>query len=106
MFVRNGVAMASLAPTEKQLQQLSNLIGFELIFVFDNDKNNKQTAKKIEKYIKDKKKIFIWPKEFSRFKDFNEICCSLELDEIKWKFIVKNTAAGPEALIKQKLLKS
>ena len=105
MFVKNGVAMASLAPTEKQLQQLSNLIGFELIFIFDNDKNNKQTAKKIEKYIKDKRKIFIWPKEFSRFKDFNEICCSLELDEIQWKFIVKNTAVGPEALIKQKLLK-
>ncbi len=106
MFVKNGVAMASLSPTEKQLQQLNNLIGFEQIYVFDNDKNNEQTARKIEKYIKEGKKIFIWPREFSRFKDFNEICCSLELDEIQWKFVVKNAAMGAEALIKQKLFKS
>lgn len=106
MFVKNGVAMASLSPTEKQLQQLSNLFGYEQIYVFDNDKNNKQTAKKIEKYIKERKKIFIWPKEFSKFKDFNEVCCNLELDEIPWKFVLKNSAEGPEALIKQKLLKS
>lgn len=106
MFVKNGIAMASLSPTEKQLQQINNLIGFEQIYVFDNDKNNAQTSRKIEKYIKERKKIFIWPKEFSRFKDFNEICCSLELDEIPWKFVVKNSAKGPEALIKQKLLAS
>jgi len=106
MFIKNGLAMASLAPTEKQLQQLNNLIGYEQIFVFDNDKNNKQTAAKIEKYIKDGKKIFIWPKEFNKFKDFNEICCNLELDEIPWKFVVKNSAKGVEALIKQKLFRT
>lgn len=106
MFVQNGVAMASLAPTEHQQQQLNNLIGYEQIWVFDNDKNNKQTQKKIEKYIKDGKKIFIWPREFSKFKDFNEICCSLELNEISWKFVVKNSAKGQQALIKQKLLKA
>jgi hypothetical protein len=106
MFVKNGVAMASLSPTERQLQQLNNLIGFEQIFVLDNDKNNAQTAKKIEKYIKEGKKIFIWPREFAKFKDFNEICCNLELDEISWKFVLKNSSKGSGALIKQKLLKS
>ena len=106
MFVKNGVAMASLSPTEKQLGQLNNLIGYEHIYVFDNDKNNKQTAKKIEKYIRDGQTIFIWPKEFAKFKDFNEICCSLKLNEIPWKFVIKNSAKGSEALIKQKLFKS
>lgn len=105
MFVKNGVAMASLAPTGHQLQQLNNLIGYEQIWVFDNDKNNEQTSKKISKYIKEGKKIFIWPREFAKFKDFNEICCSLELDEIPWKFVVKNSAAGQEAQLKQRLLK-
>lgn len=104
MFVKNGVAMASLSPTEKQLQQLNNLIGYQQIYVFDNDKNNKQTAKKIEKYIKDGKTVFIWPREFCKFKDFNEVCCNLNLNEIPWKFVVKNSAKGSEALIKQKLL--
>lgn len=103
MFVKNGVAMASLAPTEKQLQQLNSLIGYEQIYVFDNDKNNKQTSKKIEKYIKEGKQIFIWPKEFVKFKDFNEICCSLNLDEISWKFIVSNASHGPTATLKYKL---
>ena len=105
MFVKNGVAMASIAPTERQVQQLNNLIGYEQIWVFDNDKNNKQTTQKIQKYIREGKKIFIWPKEFMKFKDFNEICCSLELNEIPWKFVVKNSARGQEATIKQKLLK-
>jgi Toprim-like len=106
MFVRNGVAIASLNPTEKQESTLNSLIGYEKIYVFDNDKNNEQTAKRIEKHIKQNKKIFIWPKEFKDFKDFNEICCKLKLDEIPWKFVVKHSAEGAEALIKQKLLKS
>lgn len=104
MFVRNGLAMASLAPTEKQLQQLTTLIGYEPIFVFDNDKDNKQVNKKVEKYIKEGRSVFVWPKEFAKFKDFNEVCCSLSLDEIPWKFVVKHTAKGQEALLKRKLL--
>ena len=103
MFVKNGVAMASLAPTGHQVQQLNNLFGYEQIWVFDNDKNNKQTSNKITKYINEGKRIFIWPKQFMKFKDFNEICCSLELDEIPWNFVVKNSASGQEAMIKQKL---
>jgi hypothetical protein len=103
MFVKNGVAMASFAPTGHQVQQLNNLIGYEQIWVFDNDKNNKQTSNKIMNHVKSGKKIFIWPKEFMKFKDFNEICCSLDLDEIPWNFIVKNSASGQEAMIKQKL---
>ncbi len=99
MFVKNGVAMASLAPTEKQQQQLNSLIGHEQIFVFDNDKNNKQVAAKVKKYIKEGKRIFIWPKEFSKYKDFNEVCCGLNLDEIPWKFVVKNSAKGDQALL-------
>ena len=104
MFVRNGVAIASLSPTEKQLTTLNNLIGYEKIYVFDNDKDNIQTAKRIEKHIKQNKKIFVWPPEFRKFKDFNEICCKLNINEIPWQFVVKHSAEGAEALIKQKLL--
>lgn len=105
MFVQNGVAMASLAPTERQTQQLANMFGYEQIWIFDNDKNNKQVQRKIEKYVREGKRIFVWPKEFLKFKDFNEICCNLQLDEIPWKFVVKNSAKGTEAQIKQRLLK-
>tara|TARA_R110000868_G_scaffold103681_18_gene285395 strand:+ start:347 stop:1348 length:1002 start_codon:yes stop_codon:yes gene_type:complete len=104
MFVRNGVAVASLTPTNKQETYLNNLIGYQPIYVFDNDKDNKQTAKRIEKHIRGNKRVFIWPQDFRNFKDFNEVCCHLKMDEIPWQFVVKNTAYGPEALIKQKLL--
>jgi len=99
MFVKNGVAMAALAPTDKQIQQLNSLINYQQIYVFDNDKNNKQVSAKIKKYIKAGKRIFIWPKEFSKFKDFNEVCCSLKLDEIPWKFVAKNSAQGDQAML-------
>ena len=104
MFVRNGVAIAALSPTHKQESFLQSLIGYQPIYVFDNDKNNKQTSKRIQKHISEGKRVFVWPTEFRQFKDFNEVCCKLKLDEIPWKFVVNNSASGPEALIKQKLL--
>jgi hypothetical protein len=103
MFIKNGVAMASLSPTEKQLNKLYSLIGYEFIYVFDNDKDNKQTRRKVESYINKGYNVFVWPKEFKQFKDFNEICCKLQLNEIPWNFVVKNSANGSEALIKQKI---
>lgn len=106
MFVKNGVAMASLSPTEKQTNELNSLIGYETIWVFDNDKNNTQTFEKISKHINSGKRVFIWPKEFYKYKDFNEVCCKIDVDEIPWKFVVKNSAVGKEALIKQKLVYS
>lgn len=103
MFVQNGVAIAALTATEHQSHQLNSFFGHELIYVFDNDKNNVQTSSRIQKHIKSGKKIFIWPKEFKDFKDFNEVCCKLSLDEIPWKFVAKNSFKGEEALIKFKL---
>lgn len=103
MFVKNGVALAALSPTEKQNQQLINLIGYQQIYVIDNDKNNKQTAKKIEKYIKEGKTVYVWPKEMQKFKDFNEVCVKLQINEIAWKHVVENSSKGQQAILKQKL---
>ena len=103
MFIKNGVAMASLAPTQKQLQQINSLIGYQIIYVFDNDSNNKHVFKKIEKTIKAGKTVFLWPKELEKFKDFNEMGCRLKIDEIPWKFVVKHSFEGAEALLKLKL---
>ncbi len=103
MFVQNGVAMASLSPTEAQRKQLNSLIGYQQIFVFDNDKNNEQTSRKIEKFIKQGSTIFIWPKELKQFKDFNELCVHLKQDEVPWKFVVNNSFSGNQALLKFKL---
>jgi hypothetical protein len=100
MFVKNGIAIASLSPTEKQITQINSLIGFEIIYVFDNDKGNKQVARKIKKCIQDGKNIFIWPNEMKPFKDFNEVCVKLNMNEISWNFVVKNSFKGPAASLK------
>lgn len=104
MFVSNGVAIASLTPTEKQENTLRSFLGYNLIYVFDNDKQNGETKRRVEKHIQSGKAVFIWPQEFRAYKDFNEVCCNLGIDEIPWKFVVKHSAKGAEALIKHKLL--
>lgn len=106
MFVKNGIAMASLSPTEKQIKDIKSLVlyGYSPIYVFDNDKNNQHTSKKIQKYIEKGETIFLWPKELTKFKDLNEVCCALGIDEVSPNFIIKNARKGAEALIKHKLI--
>jgi hypothetical protein len=102
MFVRNAVAMGGTSTTEKQEQFLNTCFGHELIYVYDNDKDNKEVDKKILSVVDSGKKIFIWPKEFSKFKDINEVCTSLQLNEFPYKYIVDNAYSGIEAKLKLK----
>lgn len=102
MFVKNGVAIGGSTLTEKQETFLNKCFGQEIIFVYDNDKNNKEMDKKIQTLIKQNKKLFMWPKELQKFKDINEICCSLDLNEFPYKFIVENSYSGIEAQLKKR----
>lgn len=106
MFVKNGVAVGGAALTEKQERFLKTCIGYEVIYVYDNDKNNVEMEAKIQKLIKQNKRVFVWPKEFRKYKDINEICCNLQLDEFPYKFIVENSYTGIEAQLKESLRKS
>ena len=103
MFVQNGVAMAGTDLTEKQQHFLDNCIGYEKIFIYDNDKNNNSLAKKIKNKLKAGHKVFIWPEKFSKFKDVNEVCCKLKLNEFNWKFIVSNSFSETEGIVKYTL---
>lgn len=100
MFVKNGLAMSGLELTLEQSKELSRFLGMEVIYVFDNDKNNKEVADKIRKAIKAGKRIFVMPDKFDKYKDINEICTSLKIDEFPWKFIVENSYEGARALLK------
>ena len=57
---------------------------------------------KVRKAVKAGKRIFIMPDEFDKYKDINEICTSLKIDEFPWKFIVENSYEGARALLKLK----
>lgn len=104
MFVKNAVAVGGSSMTDKQEAFIKKCFDKEIIYVYDNDKNNKEMSKKIKTLIKQNKKLFVWPKEFKKFKDVNEICCNLHLDELPYKFIVQNSYSGIEALVKQRAI--
>jgi hypothetical protein len=53
--------------------------------------------------IERSERVFIWPKKFVDYKDVNEICEKLELDQISPKFFIENSYTGVEALIKIKV---
>ena len=103
MFVKNGVAMAGVDVSTKQQQFLNSCIGYEKIFVYDNDKDNKSLNKKILTRLKNKEKVFVWPKKFDQFKDINEVCCRLKLNELSWKFIADNSFSETEGVVKYTL---
>jgi len=100
MFVQNGVAMGGTSLTERQSTFINKCLNYEIIYVYDNDTDNQEMKKVIDKTIKLNRKLFIWPKEFNKYKDINEICVSLQMDEFPYKYIVENSFSGVEALLK------
>jgi len=106
MFVKNAVALGGTSVTDEQQGFINNCLGYEKVFVYDNDKGNDEMKKRIEKTIKAGERVFVWPPECSKYKDVNAICCGLSLDEIPWKFFLENSFKGIEALVKSKLSQS
>jgi hypothetical protein len=106
MFVQNAVAVGGATTSERQIQFLNKCLGYEIIYVYDNDKNNEEMDIKIQKLIKQNKRLFIWPKEFSKYKDINEVCVNLGLDEFSYKYIIDNSYVGIEAQLKESLRKN
>jgi 5S rRNA maturation endonuclease (ribonuclease M5) len=100
MFIQNGVGIGGSTITDRQLETLRKHFDKELIYIFDNDKNNSEMKKTIVKHIKNNKKVFIWPKELKEFKDLNEVCCRFKIDQISSDFILKNSFSGIEAEVR------
>lgn len=110
-FVENGVAVSGISTskqkifTDKQEEQLRNFPFHELILVLDNQWVD-DTALEKSIYMAEKGyKIFVWPKQFIQFKDFNDIAIAGAVNSIKTTFIhqhMKSGAAAIEALIKIK----
>lgn len=100
MFVRNGLGVGGSSVTAKQRDFLDTRFDQVPIYVFDNDKNNKEMYDNVLRFIERGERVFIWPREFSEFKDINEICCRTRVDSISPDFFVKNSFTGLEAKVK------
>ena len=100
MFIKNGVAVGGSTISERQAHFLHKHFDKQIIYIFDNDKENTEMQKNVLKHISDNKSVFIWPKSLSNFKDVNEVCCHFNLNYIDPKFIIQNTFIGLEAKVR------
>lgn len=92
LFLDNAIAMAGADGNVDGLKRLDNAI-----FVFDNEPRNKEIHKRMEKLIREGKRVCIWPANIQQ-KDINEMILfghtSIE------KVIHSNTYTGLEASLK------
>lgn len=102
-FVENGLATCGITEksnkmfTTLQTQQINKLNLYEKIYVLDNQYCDKAALSKSIILVDNNEKVFIWPKELKKFKDFNDICIAGNKDKIKPEFILKNTHSGLKA---------
>lgn len=99
-FIKNGVALAGISEsgsetfTERQKKQIKLFPLHEIVFVLDNQWNDSTSKNKSKALLDSGNKVFIWPKEYSQFKDINDICVAYNLNEIPYKFIYKHSYKG------------
>ena len=102
-FVENGLATCGITEnsnrmfTSLQKQQINKLNLYEKVYVLDNQYRDRAALSKSIILAENNEKVFIWPKELKRFKDFNDICVAGKKDKIKPEFILKNTHSGLKA---------
>jgi len=107
MFLRNSVALAGIHPTEEQLEMIQKAYPMHnLVYVLDNQWVDK-TSYKITKELLDKgESVFIWPKEYAQYKDFNELCIKQKQDEVQYINILQNTYKGMRGIIQYSQIKN
>jgi hypothetical protein len=102
-FVENGLATCGITErsdkmfTSLQKEQINKLNLYEKVYVLDNQYCDKAALSKSIILADNNEKVFIWPKELKRFKDFNDLCVAGNKDKIKPEFILKNTHSGLKA---------
>lgn len=112
-FTRNSVAVAGITDksrttfTPRQQSQIDNTLKwYNKIWVLDSQWIDKASLSKTEILLKDGHTVFIWPEKYGkRFKDFNDICMSYNINEVKHNFIQKNSFNGVEGILRLSNLK-
>ena len=111
-FTKNSIAVAGITErgksfTQRQEEQLNTTLKwYDKTWILDSQWVDQASLVKSEVLLKQGERVFIWPEKFGRkFKDFNDIAIACNVDEIKWKFIEKNTFDGIEGIVKLSQIK-
>ena len=106
-FVENGVAVAGINEnsdnlyTKLQNTQLMKFPFHERVIALDSQWQDKASLKKTKTLLEKGHKVFIWPKKFGiKFKDFNEMCITLDIEKVPNNFLMQNTFKGLPGLVK------
>lgn len=94
MFLRNSIAMLGSDIDYSFL--LTHSLDSDFVFVYDNDRRNKEIVKKLEKMIDDHFHVVIWPSDVIQ-KDINEMILAGHQVQT---MVESNTYSGLEAKLK------
>ena len=108
-FMKNGVAVGGITTgrsllTPLQERQMAEFSLYEKIWVLDSQWRDETSREKTEMLLKDGYKVFVWPKKWGEYKDFNELCVKKNINRISSTFVKKNTLQGDEGYLKFKIL--
>jgi len=104
-FIKNGLAVCGIQDessrtfNELQQKQINTLTGFKKIWCLDNQWADKASLKKSTILAEAGENIFIWPEQFKKYKDLNELCTILNREKINPEFVIQNTHSGLKAKI-------
>ncbi len=102
-FVENGIATCGITEKSKKIftalqkKQINKLNFYDKVYVLDNQYIDTPALNKSIILADNNEKVFIWPKQLKRFKDFNDICVQGNRSKIKPEFIINNTYSGLKA---------
>lgn len=110
-FVRNGVGVAGINLskgrdlTQEQSDQLARYqFTHKFIWVLDSQQIDETSKEKTEILLNANESVFIWPQQLgSVYKDFNDLCVDKKIDEVPYKFILKNVMDGKDDLLRFKI---
>lgn len=95
-FTKNGIAIGGIQEnsyqlfTTKQKEQIDKYPFHNKIWILDSQWKDKASFNKTKKLLELKESVFLWKEDIgNRFKDFNDIAISQNLDQIDPEFILK-----------------
>lgn len=108
-FVKNSIAVGGINEgqhrfTPTQNDQLEELKFFKKIWVLDSQWIDRASREKTKVLLEMGECVFIWPKKWGHYKDFNDICISKDIPGISSNFIREHSFCGKSSLLKYKIL--
>ena len=107
MFMRNGVGVGGITEkgpqfTRKQQEQYDTIMKwYDIVWVLDSQWQDSAAYIKSKYLLDNGHKVFVWPEEYgTKFKDINEMCIALKIDEVPESFIRRNTFEGIEGTLR------